>query len=312
MQTNERLAWVLIGVGVFVALAAFVLGNLRESDAFLAAGTASTAIACCCAGLLSAMGGRGGSGGDDLSALRHELSEMAEKVSLSDDARRVLNRSKERDLLCRAIEEDIQKEDWDAAIVLCDELASSFGYRHEAEGFRARIAKGREYTVERRVTEAIAELDGLLIQRKWEEAFEGASRIQRLFPESTRVAALPTRVEASREQYKRDLERRFLLTAEADRIEEAMQMLAELDHYLTPEEAERLKEVARGVIGKARENLGVRFKLAVQDHRWDEARSVGGAIIEQFPNTRMAQEVREVLGRQSAVQAPAAVPDTGA
>jgi hypothetical protein len=72
-------------------------------------------------------------------------------------------------------------------------------------------------------------------------------------------------------------------------------MLRELDNYLTPEEAEPLRELARGVIGKARENLGVRFKLSVQDRRWREAAEVGEQIIRDFPNTRMAAEVREVI-----------------
>jgi hypothetical protein len=49
------------------------------------------------------------------------------------------------------------------------------------------------------------------------------------------------------------------------------------------------------VISKSRENLGVRFKLMVQDHQWQDAIIVGEQIIAEFPNTRMAQEVRDLL-----------------
>ena len=49
------------------------------------------------------------------------------------------------------------------------------------------------------------------------------------------------------------------------------------------------------MIGKLRENLGARFKLAVSDHRWEDAIIVGQQIVQDFPNTRMAQEVREML-----------------
>ena len=73
------------------------------------------------------------------------------------------------------------------------------------------------------------------------------------------------------------------------------ELLRELDGYLTPTEAGPLQEVARGVIGKMRDNLGARFKLAVSDHRWDDAVAVGGQIMADFPNTRMAQEVRDIL-----------------
>ncbi|MCA9300852.1 MAG: hypothetical protein KDA28_17400, partial [Phycisphaerales bacterium] len=77
--------------------------------------------------------------------------------------------------------------------------------------------------------------------------------------------------------------------------DEAMELLQELDQYLTPDEGARYMEVARGVIGKARENLGVQFKLAVQDRQWRRASEVGQRIVEQFPNTRMADEIREVI-----------------
>ena len=74
-----------------------------------------------------------------------------------------------------------------------------------------------------------------------------------------------------------------------------MRLLKELDHYLTQEEAARLEEVAHGVISKHRENLGVQFKLAVNDHRWAEAARTGEAIIQEFPNSKMAEEVRGMI-----------------
>ena len=83
--------------------------------------------------------------------------------------------------------------------------------------------------------------------------------------------------------------------AQGERIDDAMGMLKELDQYLSPDEAGPLQEVARGVIGKSRDNLGVRFKLMVQDHQWGSAVEVGEQIIAEFPNTKMAQEVRQLV-----------------
>jgi hypothetical protein len=37
--------------------------------------------------------------------------------------------------------------------------------------------------------------------------------------------------------------------------------------------------------------------MAVSDHRWAEAATVGEQIVDEFPNDRMATEVREMLGR---------------
>lgn len=229
-------------------------------------------------------------------ALTDAIRHLSDSTALSDDARRVLNRQAERDLLCRAIEEDINHQAWDAAIVLCNELADRFGYRADAEEFRARIELARHEIQERRVADAIARLDGLIVQRRWDVAAREAMRIQRLFPESPRVDKLRDRVEQARNVYKQDLERRFLEAANSPaRIDEAMALLKEMDAYLTEDEAEPFREVARGVIGRARENLGAQFKIAVQDKQWGTAALVGRRIVNEFPNTRMAQEVRGML-----------------
>lgn len=228
-------------------------------------------------------------------SVAEDLRRFAEQASLSDDARRVLNRSSERALLRRAIEEDIAAEDWDAAMVLVKELAERFGYRADAEEFRARVERARDRTQDRSVSEAISLLDGLIVQRRWDAAMVEAARIGRLYPESARVDGLRRRVEQARETYRHDLERRFLEAAQNDDVDEAIELMRELDGYLTEADAAPFREVARGVIGKARENLGAQFKLAVKDRQWDVAASIGERIITEFPNSRMAGEARELM-----------------
>lgn len=220
---------------------------------------------------------------------------LGEEGGLSEGAKRVLHRRRERDLLRQAIEQDIAAEDWDAAMVLVKELAESFGYRADAEEFRTRVERARAQTLDRKVVEALAQLDEHIRNRRWAESYAEAARIQRLYPESHRVDGLRARIDQARYSYRKDLERRFLIAADSDQIDGAIELLRELDGYLTPTEAGPLQEVARGVIGKVRDNLGARFKLAVSDHRWDEAVQVGTKIMADFPNTRMAQEVSEMM-----------------
>lgn len=260
-------------------------------------GVLLTLTLCPMAIIVMTRAGRGGAGGmlERLDRIERALHDLHQHASLSDDARRVLNRRTERDLLCRAIEEDIQAGEWDAGIVLCGELADRFGYRADAEEYRSRIEHARAEMVHRHVNDAISRLDGLIVQRRWDEAFLEAARIRRLFPESPRTENLRKRVEQARAVYKMDLERRFLQAAEQEHLDEAMELLKEMDGYLTEAEAEPFREVARGVIGKARENLGVQFKVAVHDRQWATAAAVGRRIVREFPNTRMAQEVRGML-----------------
>ncbi len=230
-----------------------------------------------------------------LKHLNETIELLNENLVLSDDARRVLNRRKERELLCKAIEEDIKLEDWDAGLVLVRELAERFGYREEAEGFRAKINAARSTTTHNQVHDAVAKLDAMVGAHQWNEAMNEAARISRVYHESSVVEGLRHRVESAKERYKHDIERRFLLAAQENRIDQAMELLKEMDHYLSEHEAEQFQEVARGVIGKARDNLGVQFKLAVHDKSWDQAAAAGQRIIEEFPNSRMAGEVRTMI-----------------
>jgi len=292
-------AWAYSMAGV-TAVAIAVIGAYRQEWAIVAMGLLGLVIVGATAPL--SLGRSGGAGGRDQELLIREIRNlhkaivhMAEEQALSDDARRVLNRERERRLLCDAIEEDMMNENWDAAMVLVKELAERFGFRAEAEDFRERIEQARFATMERRVGAAIQNLDQLIREHRWQEAERESARISRLYPDSPRVEGLRHRVHEARQRYKEDLERRFLTAAHEDRIEEAMELLEELDQYLTEQEARQFEEVARGVIGKARENLGAQFKLAVHDRQWKLAAELGTRIIDQFPNTRMAEEVRSVI-----------------
>lgn len=242
--------------------------------------------------------GESGGGSSQDYAMRElidAVKRQTDEAGLSEAAKSVIHRKHERDILRKAIEQDIFDEDWDAAMVLVKELAERFGYRADAEEFRARIERARAQTLDRRVVEALAGLEDHIRSHQWTEAYAEAARIQRLFPDSHRIEGLRQRVDQERGNHRKSLERRFLITADSGRVDEAMDLLKELDTYLSPGEAAPFQEVARGVIGKLRENLGVRFKLAVQDHHWDDALIIGDQIVTQFPNTRMAQEVRELV-----------------
>ena len=227
--------------------------------------------------------------------LTHAVRVFTDHAALSDDARRVLSRGNDRVLLTQAIEEDVAAGNLDSAMILVNELAERFGFREEAEHHRRSIEAMRSETTERRINEAIQYLDGLILRRKWDEAFADASRLLRLYPDSQRVFGLRGRIEMAQRSHRDDLERQFLLAAQEERTDEALALLRELDAHLSPSEAEPLRELARGVIGKAKENLGASFRLAVQDRRWAEAARVGERIIAEFPNTRMAAEIRDVI-----------------
>lgn len=299
--------WIAAIYGSAAALSAAVAmrGLMIESDQWILVGVITMILTITTLPICIGLRNRSSSSTDhsidsdrirtQLKHLNDTIESLNENLILSDDARRVLNRRKERELLCKAIEEDIKLEDWDAGLVLIRELAERFGYREEAEGFRTKIETARSQTTHTKVHQAIDVLNAMIEAHKWDDAMTEAARISRVYHEAPQVEGLRHQVETAKDRYKYDIERKFLHAAQEDRIEQAMELLKEMDQYLTEHEAEQFHEVARGVIGKARDNLGVQFKLAVHDKAWDNAADVGQRIIEEFPNSRMATEIRTMI-----------------
>lgn len=223
------------------------------------------------------------------------LRSINDRLLLSDAAKRIAYRQQDRNALRQAIQEEIAKEDYEAALVLVDEMAQQYGYREEAEKFREEILQARKARIEARIAQFAQQIQTHLDASDFHAARALAAKALRLFPDSPAAVDLDNRVKQAYEQYKQDLERRFLQAAERNEVDLAMTILKELDKHLTEAEAAPLREVARGVITKRRENLGAQFKFAVHDRDWTLAVHIGEQIIRDFPNTRMADEVRRMI-----------------
>ncbi len=294
---NERDLWntLLFWALIVLALGVIALGiyEAGQGDGFvvMALGVVALVVPCSVYPTLSNNGGSASGGGPS----EMLLSEISERLLLTDQAKRIVYRQKDRELLRNAIQEDIAAGDYDAALKLVDEMSDSFGYHEESEQFRDQILDAQKRKHEQLTIEAIERIEQTCAAYKWEEARRMIRRLERLYPDNTRVTSLHGYLEQAVNDRKRDLERQFLRAAEVDDVEKAMELLRELDRYLTPAEAEPYRETARGVIGKKRQNLGVRFKMAVHDREWVEAVTVGENLIREFPNSMMANEVRDML-----------------
>ncbi|MEM6853873.1 MAG: hypothetical protein AAF593_05640 [Planctomycetota bacterium] len=225
------------------------------------------------------------------------LESINQRLLLSETAKKITYRTEDMAVLRNTLREDIKRHEYDAAMVLVTELAAAYGQLEEAEAFRAEIDEARRKDQEEKIAAGITTLEKQLADHDFDAAGQEASRLQRLYPESVAVAELPNRVTAAKEKYKKELERAFLNANEREEIDRALDIMKVLDKLLSPEEAEPFREVARGVVGKKRDNLGVQFKLAVHDHEWTAAVQAGEQIIKQFPNTRMADEVRSMIDK---------------
>jgi len=223
------------------------------------------------------------------------IKELAELAPLSDQAKSLLFRDRELEALREAIHEDLVRQDYARAEALVDTIESKLGFAEEAAALREEIEKSRAATMEEKIDLAIQRIDELCAKHNWAGAVRQSQRILRLFPSNPKVAALPDRIKKARNDHKRELLQAYGEAVRKNDVDRSIELLHELDMYLTPQEGAAMEESARGVFKARLHNLGVQFAICVTDQRWSDAIAAGHGIIREFPNSRFAQEVREKM-----------------
>jgi len=232
---------------------------------------------------------------------------LLDLATLSDQAKSLIYRDKEIDAFRETIHEDLIRQDYDTAEAIIDAIEKKLGYADEAERLRAELSDSRKATLEEKIDAAVVRIQEIIDRRDWDRATREAQKIMRLFPDNPKVLSVPDRIKKARTQHKRELLHAYGEAVRKNAIDEGIELLRELDAYLTPREGAALQESARGVFKAHLHQLGVQFAICVTDQLWAGAISVGEEIIAEFPNSRMAQEVREKLDvlRTKAAAAPA-------
>lgn len=241
---------------------------------------------------------------------RH-LKSVAENSQLSEVGRDVTHRGKERTALRLAINEEIIRGDWEAAYALVERLEARHGYRNEATRLREEIDQSRERAKKDEVHDAVEQVRALMSRHLWDQARREMDHLLAEQGGDTEVKALPALFSRLRDEHKRHLLKRWDEAVTRSETDRGIEILRELDQYLTPSEAAALEESARGVFRAKLHNLGVRFSLAVTDRDWPEALAAGRQIVQEFPNSQMAQEVKQRI-HVLAARAEEASPSTAA
>jgi hypothetical protein len=226
---------------------------------------------------------------------RQTLESIREIGLLSDAAKQIAYRAKDLEALRAAIREDIDKGDFEAATMLVTAMEERFGYVQEANKFRSQIEETSSAAIDARVRDTVERIDQLIEKRDWVAAARESELLLRQFPVHPEARKLPGRVQDAQDDTKRELLKQWEEAVAKDNVDRSIQLLRELDEYLTPSEAEAYKESARDVFKKRLQQLGSQFALQVHDKNWAEALRLGRLIVAEFPNTRMAGEVRERL-----------------
>jgi len=225
-------------------------------------------------------------------AVHDNLQELA---TLSDKAKSLLYREKEIVAVREAVHHDLMRQQYDSAEAMIESIENDLGYTEEAARLRVEVQQSREATIDEKIDAAINRIMSLLDEQQWSRGLRETDRILKLFPDNEKIATLPQRIVDAKLAYKKRLLQEYGEAVRKNDIDRGMDLLRELDRYLTPEEGAALQESARGVFKARLRQLGVQFAISVNDQQWAEAIAAGQEIIREFPNSRMAQEVRGKL-----------------
>jgi predicted NAD-dependent protein-ADP-ribosyltransferase YbiA (DUF1768 family) len=220
---------------------------------------------------------------------------ISENSSLSEWAKRVVYREKDYEFLRDTIQSAIVRQDWESAEHLIRDMDREFGYHDEAAHLREKLDQARESTTEERVAAAMARFEGLCQQHKWEQARLDCERLAALYPEHPGILGLPAELERRWHDFKDELLRRYDQAVRSQDVDHAHALLFELDRYIAPDEAEALKESARGVFRARLEQIKTQFTIAVSYKQFPSAIEAGERLIREFPNSGYAREISKLL-----------------
>lgn len=227
-----------------------------------------------------------------LSRQNNLLAQVAQAARLSDTAKEVVFHDTEQMELGEAVLTKLHQHDFDASIALIDSLAKQPRYTQMAATLKRTAEKYRSATEEGRISQIIAHIEHLFDQKLWIPAAAQIDNLIKTFPYSDKAKTMPARLRERKDRQKRELLAAWDLAVREKNTDRSLEILKELDLYLTPNEALALRESASSVFRTKLHNLGVEFSFAVTEQDWKKAHETGRKIVQDFPNSRMAAEIR--------------------
>jgi hypothetical protein len=240
-----------------------------------------------------------------LEKIHSGLAQINHSTRISETAKAIAFRDADRQSLRQAVFEKLQAQDFDAALELTDEISMQPEYVDLAQELQVQVDKYRNATHQERLNQMIANIEKLFDECQWIKASTQIEGMIRAYPESEQAKAMRQTL------LNRKLERKKILLAAWDdaiqnrETDRSLEILKELDQYLSSNEASALQEAASDVFRTKLHNLGMQFSMSVTERRWAEALDIGEKIMQDFPNSKMSEEIyskMEILRRNVQMQ----------
>jgi phage terminase small subunit len=231
-----------------------------------------------------------------LEAIGTELGQINHSTRVSEAAKAIAFRDMDRQSLREAVFDKLQRQDFGAANEIIAEIAERPEYRDLAEQLRTQCDRYHDATDQEKVNQIIAHIEKLLDAYQWVRASAQIEGLIKTHPDSEKAKAMRQVLVDRKQDRKRVLLAAWDDAIQARETDRSLEILKELDSYLTPNEALALQEAARDVFRTKLHNMGVQFAIAVTEKHWETALDVGQQIIKDFPNIKMSDEIRSKMG----------------
>ncbi len=232
---------------------------------------------------------------DELAKTREILAQVNQGSRLTETTKSIAFRDAEMRTLQDAVFDKLQQKDFDAAGEIIDEIAHRTGNKRLAEQLRVQATKYRDASDVERMNQVIAHIEKLLEEHQWAKASAHIEQLIKASSNSEKALAMRQRLNEKKDERKKVLLNAWDDAVKRQATDRSLEILRELDQYLTANEGLALQEAARDVFRTKLHNLGVQFSLAVSGGQWTKALETGLDITREFPNSRMAEEIREKL-----------------
>lgn len=230
-----------------------------------------------------------------LDKIREGLLKINESTRVSETAKAIAFREEDRQSLRQAVFEKLQQQDFNAAKNIIDEIAKRPEYKDLAEELNDQMEKYRVATVYGRINQSITHIEEMLENYLWAQASVQIERLIGAYPDSKEAKAMRQRLLDKKQGRKKALLAEWDDAVQSKDTDRSLEILKELDLYLTPNEGLALREAASDVFRSKLHSLGMQFSTAVIERQWDEALDIGQRIVNDFPNSKMAGEIRAKL-----------------
>jgi hypothetical protein len=230
---------------------------------------------------------------ENLKKNQEAVAEATRNIRLSEAVKAIIFHEADSQCLREAVLEKLEEGDFGTAGEIIELIASRTEYKELAEQLRAEADKRRGTTEAERMEGAIAYINMLFESYDWIKANGEIERLIKTYPDAEEAKAMRKTLIAKKEEHKRVLLNAWDDAVKRRATDRSLEILKELDLYLTPQEALALQESAKSVFKDKLHNLGVQFSLAVSGEQWNKAIEIGHEIMQDFPNSRISGEIRE-------------------